>query len=99
MSVQSGLSAIGTSSSPKPNELKRTLRDRSRSTLYSAGHDGSVLSGASNSFSIQAENRFSVARFHELRRGQRLPGAAPGGAGLTLRTAMSRVILPHSAGA
>src|SRR5450830_109109 len=58
-----------------------------------------MSSGASNSFSIHAENKFSVARFQEWRKGQRLPGVALGGGGLTSRTAISRVILLHSAGA
>jgi hypothetical protein len=74
------------------------LRDRSRSTLSKAGHDSSTSSGASKSFSIHAEYKFSVARFHVLRNGQMLPGVARGG-GLSLRTAISRVIILHPAGA
>src|SRR3974390_600296 len=99
MSVQSGRRAIGTSSSPLPKSLNRKLRDRSRSTLGRAGHDRSTSSGASNSFSIHAEYKFSVARFHELRKGHRLPGVALGDGGLTSLTSISRVICPHSAGA
>ena len=57
------------------------------------------MSGASNSFSIQAENRFSVLRFHEARSGQSMPGVAASGAGLASRTAMSRVIFPQVAAA
>ena len=72
-------------------------RLRSRSTSCSAGHDGAASSGASNSFSIQAENRFSVARFQVLRTGQTLPAAARGRGGLSACTAMSRVIVPQPA--
>ena len=61
------------SSSPRPRWLNRMLRDRSRSTSCSAFHDGAASSGASNSFSIQAEYRFSVARFQLSRSGQTLP--------------------------
>ena len=86
-------------SSRRPRWLNRTLRDRSRSTSCSAGHDGAASSGASNSFSIQAEYRFSVSRFQVLRRGQRLPSVARGRGGSTARTAISRVIVLHSAGA
>ncbi len=43
--------------------------------------------------------RFSVARFHVLRNGQTLPAVACGGGGRLPRTAMSRVIVPHPAGA
>jgi hypothetical protein len=78
--------------------LKSTLRDRSRSTSCNAGHDGVVSSGSSNSFSIHAEKRFSVARFHELCTGQMLPGVSPGGGGRSARTVKSRLIVPHSAG-
>src|SRR5262249_19752253 len=77
----------------------RKLRDRSRSTSCSAGRDGAASSGASKSFSIQAENRFSVARFHALRTGQTLPAVVPGRGGSSLRTVISRVIVLHSAGA
>src|SRR5262249_49540812 len=62
-----------------------------------AGHDGSAARGSSNSFSIQAENRFSVARFQVLRKGQVLPAAGPGPPGLSGRTLISRVIGPHPA--
>ncbi len=48
-------------------------------------------------FSIQEEKRFSVARFHVARSGQTLPGVEPGAGGLSARTAMSRVVVPHSA--
>src|SRR5207244_3666090 len=82
---------------PRPKWLNRKLRDRSRSTSCSAGHDGAASSGASNSFSIHAENRFSVARFHELRKGQTLPAVAPGRGGSSSRTAISRVIVLHLA--
>src|SRR3984957_2807085 len=71
------------------------LRDRSRSTAPSVGHDGSALSGASNSFWIHAEYKFSVARFHDARTGQTAPGVAPGGAAGASRTAMSRVMVPQ----
>src|SRR5262249_17361551 len=47
--------------------------------------------------SIQAENRFSVARFQVLRKGQVLPAAGPGPPGLSGRTLISRVIGPHPA--
>ena len=53
--------------------MNRKLRDRSRSPTCSAGHDSSTSSGASKSFSIHAEYKFSVARFQVLRRGQTLP--------------------------
>ena len=86
-------------SSPRPKWLNRTLRDRSRSTSCSAGHDSAASSGASNSFSIHAEYKFSVARFHVLRKGQTLPGVARGRGGSSSRTAISRVIVLHSAGA
>src|SRR3954451_16113291 len=55
--------------------------------------------GSSKSFSIQAENRFSVARLHEARSGQVLPATELGGGGLSGRTLISRVIGPHPAGA
>ena len=54
------------------------LRDGSRSTKCSAGQDGAASSGSSNSFSIQAENRFSVSRFQTPRKGQTLPSTVPG---------------------
>ena len=57
---------MATSSSRRPRWLNRKLRDRSRSTSCSAFHDGSASSGASNSFSIHAEYRFSVARFQRI---------------------------------
>ena len=68
------------------------LRERSRTTSCSAFHDGSASSGASNSFSIQAENRFSVSRSHEARSGQTAPDVACGGGDGVSRTVMSRVI-------
>src|SRR5229473_7890641 len=86
-------------SSLRPKWLNRTLRVRSRSTSCSAFHDGAASSGASKSFSIHAEYRFSVARFQVLRKGQTLPAVARGGGGLSPRTAISRVIVLHSAGA
>src|SRR5262249_8485918 len=61
-------------------------------TSCNAGHDGSASSGSSNSFSIQAENRFSLARFQVLRNGQVLPAAKPGPPGLSGRTLISRLI-------
>src|SRR4029077_2543585 len=82
----------------RPSWLNRTLRDRSRSTSCSAGHDGAASSGASNSFSIHAEYRFSVSRFQVLRRGQRLPSVERGRGGSTARTAISWVIAAQSAG-
>ena len=72
---------------------------RSRSTTCSAGHDGDASSGASNSFSIQAEYRFSVARSQVSRSGQTLPGAERGRGGSAARTAIGRVIVLHSPGA
>src|SRR5882672_11217608 len=98
-SAQSGRMMSPISSSPRPKWLNRKLRDRSRSTSCSAGHDGAASKGSSKSFSIHAENRFSVARFHVLRKGQTLPGAALGCGGRSARTAMSRVIVLHPAGA
>src|SRR5712692_1207110 len=86
-------------SSPRPKWLNRTLRERSRSTSCSAVHDGAASSGASKSFSIHAEYRFSVARFQVLRKGQTLPSVARGRGGSSPRTAISRVIVLHSAGA
>src|SRR5579859_4513783 len=68
------------------------LRERSRKTSCSAFHDGSASSGASNSFSIQAEKRFSVSRFHEARSGQTAPAVACGGGLGVSRTVISRVI-------
>jgi hypothetical protein len=79
--------------------LNRKLRERSRSTSCSAFHDGAASSGASNSFSIHAEYRFSVARFHVARNGQMLPDAARGPGGASRRTTISRVMELHSAGA
>src|SRR5579862_5361260 len=71
------------------------LRDRSRSTARKVGHDGSASSGASNSFWIHAEYKFSVARFHDARTGQTAPGVAPGGGAGVSRTAMSRLMVPQ----
>src|SRR5580693_2024662 len=71
------------------------LRERSRSTARKVGHDGSASSGASNSFWIHAEYKFSVARFHDARTGQTAPGVAPGGGAGASRTAMSRVMVPQ----
>jgi hypothetical protein len=45
----------------------------------------------------QAENRFSLARFQTLRKGQVLPAAEPGAPGLSGRTLISCVIGPHVA--
>src|SRR5260370_7186378 len=84
-------------SSLRPRWLNRKLREGSRTTSCNAGHDGSASSGSSNSFSIQAENRFSLARFQALRKGQVLPAADPGPPGLSARTLISRVIGPHPA--
>src|SRR6266508_178798 len=98
-SAQSGRMKSPISSSRRPKWLNRTLRDRSRSTSCSAFHDGAASSGSSKSFSIHAEYRLSVARSHALRTGQTLPGAARGRGGSAARTAISRVIVPHSAGA
>ena len=84
------------SSSPRPRWLNRKLRDRSRKTSWSAGHDGVASSGASNSFSIHAENKFSVVRFQELRNGQTPVESAPGRGGASACTAISRVIVLHS---
>src|SRR5215510_13895041 len=90
-SAQSGRRTIFISSSPSPRWLNSKLRDRSRSTSCRAGHDGAASSGASKRFSTHAENRFSVARFHVLRRGQTVPAVAPGRGGSSPRTAISRV--------
>src|SRR5712691_723827 len=98
-SAQSGRRIIPMESSRRPKWLNRKLRDRSRSTSCSAGQDGAASSGASKSFSIHAEYKFSVARVHVLRTGQTLPAAAPGGGGASARTAISRMIVLHSAGA
>src|ERR1700682_5570325 len=65
-SAQSGRRTIFISSSPRPKWLNNRLRERSRNTSCSAGHDGAASKGSSKSFSIQAENRFSVARFQVL---------------------------------
>ena len=75
------------------------LRERSRSTSCSAGHDGAASIGSSNSFSSHAENKFSLARFHALRSGQTLPSTEPGDGGRSARTAISRVIALHWGGA
>src|SRR5262252_5419179 len=98
-SAQSGRMTSPIESSPRPKWLNRTLRDRSRSTSCSAFHDGAASSGASKSFSIHAEYKFSVARFHVLRNGQRLPSMPPGCGGSSARTTISRVIELHSDGA
>src|ERR1700720_3043759 len=86
-------------SSPRLRWLNRKLRDRSRSTSCSAFHDGAASSGSSNSFSIHAEYRFSVERFHVLRKGQRLPSVLLSRGGWSPRTAIPRLIVLHSAGA
>src|SRR6266851_8461739 len=78
-SAQSGRMMSPNSSSRRPRWLNRTLRDRSRNTSCSAFHDSSASSGASKSFSIHAEYRFSVPRFHVSRSGQTLPDVARGG--------------------
>src|SRR5215469_14099489 len=91
-SAQSGRMTSPIASSPRPRWLNRKLRDRSRSTSCSAGHDGAASRGASNSFSIHAEYRFSVARLHVLRNGQALADVAVGRGGSSSRTAISRVI-------
>src|SRR5262249_56669117 len=75
--------------------VNRKLREGSRTPSCNAGHDGSASSGSSNSFSIQAENRFSLARFQVLRKGQVLPAVEPGPPGFSGRTLISRVIGPH----
>src|SRR6266852_4091753 len=98
-SAQSGRMTSPIWSSPRPKWSNRTLRDRSRSTSCSAFHDGAASSGASKSFSIHAEYKFSVARFHVLRTGQTLPCVAVGRGGSRPPTAISRVIVLHSAGA
>src|ERR1700692_4609804 len=98
-SAQSGRRTIPIESSPRPKWLNRKLRDRSRSTSCSAFHDGAASSGSSNSFSIHAEYRFSVERFHVLRKGQRLPSVLLSRGGWSPRTAISRLIVLHSAGA
>src|SRR5277367_3260662 len=71
------------------------LRDWSRNTSCHAFHDRSTSGGASNSFSIQAEYRFSVARFQELRTCHMLPSGVGSPGGFCALTAMSRVILLH----
>ena len=58
--------------------MNKMFLDRSRNTSCKAGHDGAASSGASKSFSTHAENRFSVARFQVLRRGQTVPAVALG---------------------
>src|SRR6202521_944832 len=95
-SAQSGGMMSPNSSSRRPRRLNRTLRDRSRSTSCSAFHDGSASSGASKSFSIHAEYKFSVPRFQALRTGQTLPCVAVGRGGSWPATAISRVIVLHS---
>ena len=54
---------------------------------------------SSNSFSIHAENRFSVARFQVLRNGQTLSAVLLGRGGASARTAISRVMVAQPAGA
>ena len=71
-SAQSGRMMCPSWSSPRPRWLNRKLRFWSRSTSCSAGHDSDASSGASKSFSIHAEYKFSVARFQVLRTGQTL---------------------------
>src|SRR6478672_1532259 len=97
-SAQSGLITSPFSSSRRPKWLKRKLRDRSRSTSCSAGHDSSSSSGASKSFSTHAEYKFSVPRFHASRTGQTLPKVARGGRSWARLTAILRVTVPHPAG-
>src|SRR3984893_9780348 len=80
-SAQSGRMTSPIWSSRRPKWLNRKLRDRSRSTSCSAFHDGAASSAASKSFSIHAEYKFSVARFHVLRKGQRLPSVERGRGG------------------
>ena len=99
MSAQSGRITSPVSSSPRPRWLNSMLRDLSRSTSCSAFHDGGASTGASNSFSIHAEYRFSVERFQPLRTGQMLSGVDVGRGGSLALTAISRVIVLHSAGA
>src|ERR1700691_5897156 len=72
------------------------MRERSRSTSFHVFHDRSALSGASNSFSIQAENRFSVARSQAAWIGQTLLAVPCGAGGLLSLTTMSRVMVAHS---
>ena len=55
--------------------------------------------GASKSFSIQAEYKFSVARLQVLSTGQTVPRVAPGRVAGEARTTISRVIVLHSDGA
>src|SRR6202158_5164142 len=96
-SAQSGRRIIPIESSPRPKWLNRKLRDLSRSTSCSAGHDGAASSGSSKSFSIHAEYKFSVARFQVSRTGHTLPDVARSGGGSPPSTAISRVIVLHSA--
>src|SRR5882724_1429063 len=98
-SAQSGRMMSPFSSSRRPKWLKRKLRDLSRNTSCSAGHDSSSSSGASKSFSTHAEYKFSVPRFHASRKGQTLPGVARGGRGCARLTAILRVTVLHPAGA
>src|SRR5437667_7814831 len=80
-SAQSGRMTSFIWSSPRPKWLNKTLRDGSRSPSCSAGHDSAASSGASKSFSIHAEYRVSVARFHVLRKGHALLAVACGRGG------------------
>src|ERR1700735_2696684 len=76
------------------------LRDWSRNTSFHAFHDRLTSSGASNSFAIHAEYKFSVSRFQLLRSGQTLSADdPPAPAGLGAATAMSRVMVPQPPGA
>ena len=77
--------------------LHEVVRDPSRNFLFNAGHDGSAVRIIEQLLNIQAENRFSLARFQVLRKGQVLPAAEPGPPGLSGRTLISRVIGPHPA--
>src|SRR5882757_2027878 len=95
-SAQSGRMMSPIESSRRPRWLNRTLRAGSRNTSCSAFHDGAASSGASKSFSIHAEYRFSVSRFQVLRSGQRLPSAARSRGGSRSATVISRAIVLHS---
>src|SRR5262245_36415527 len=86
-------------SSRRPRWSNRKLRDGSRSTSCSAFHDGAASSGASKSFSIQAEYRFSVARLQLLRSGHKLLSVACGRGGSRSCTAISRVMVLQASGA
>ena len=83
-------------SSSRPRWLNSKLRLGSRSTSCSAGHDSCSLCGASKSFSIHAEYRFSVLRFHVSRNGQTLFDVARGEPDGPRCTTMSRVMVAHS---